>query len=100
MCSSDLFADACYLSESNMRWSHGSPVDVLASGEHAVMQILVHPLSFRANFRTDRDVLLWFLRDKVRDLIEVNVGQNRVLREDRVSLGDVAAFLAEERDEP
>ncbi len=93
------FADACYLSESNMRWSRGSPVDVLASGEHRVVQILVHPLSYRANFQTDRDVLLWFLRDKVRDLLDLNVRQNRVLREDRVSIVDVAAFLAEERDE-
>jgi hypothetical protein len=93
------FADAFYLSESNMRWSAGSPVDVLASREHRVVQILVHPLSYRANFRTDRDVLLWFLREKVNDLIELNAGQNRVLREDGVALADVAAFLTEENDE-
>jgi chlorite dismutase len=63
------------------------------------VQILIHPLSYRANLRTDRDVLLWFLRDKVNDLIKLNAGQNRVLREDGISLAEVAAFLTKEKDE-
>lgn len=88
------FANACYLSESNMRWPAGSPVDVLGSGEHRIVQILVHPLSYRADFRGDLDVLLWFLREKVSTLLELNVGQNRTLRARRVSIRDVADFLA------
>lgn len=87
------FADARYLSESNMRWPRGSPVDVLSSGEHPVMQILVHPLSYRDDFGSDRDVLLWFIRDVTERLLSVNVSQNRVLREQGVSLADVARYL-------
>jgi len=93
------FAEACYLSESNMHWSRGTPADVLASGEHRVVQILVHPFSYRANFRTDREVLLWFIRDKIHDLLDLNARQNRVLREEGVGLTDVAAFLVEEVDD-
>ncbi len=90
------FADACYLSESNMRWPNGSPAEVLASGQHRVIQILVHPLSYRADLRSDRDVLLWFLREKMRDLLDLNVRQNRVLAEQGLSLAEVAVFLEEE----
>ncbi len=90
------FSNACYLSESNMRWPAGTPVDVLASGEHRVVQILVHPLTYRADLRSDRDVLLWFLREKVHDLLDLNLGQNRVLREQGLSVADIAAFLGEE----
>lgn len=87
------FGNAYYLSESNMRWPQGLPVDVLAAREHPVVQILVHPLSYRADFRSDRDVLLWFLRDTVRRLMAVNVDQNRTLREENVSMADVATYL-------
>lgn len=87
------FADACYLSESNMRWRR-PPVQVLAAREHPVIQILVHPLSYRAAFESDRDVLLWFLGDLTRRLLAVNVSENRVLREQGLSLTDVAAHLA------
>lgn len=69
------FADARYMSESNMRWGHGSPETVLATGEYPVVQILVHPLSYREDFRSDRDVLMWFLRDKVAQLLELNAAQ-------------------------
>jgi hypothetical protein len=93
------FADACYLSESNMRWRDGSPIGALASGEHPVVQILVHPLSYREAFQSDRDVLLWFIRDVTRTLLATNVRQNRVLREQGVSLAEVAAYLLE-RDAP
>jgi hypothetical protein len=89
------FADACYLSESNMRWPAGSPVEVLAREEHPVVQILVHPLTYRADLTSDRDVLLWFLREKVRDLLELNVRENRVLREQPLTTSDVAAFLTD-----
>lgn len=87
------FADACYLSESNMRWPSGSPIDVLASGEDSVVQILVHPLSYSADLRSDRDVLLWFLREKITELLELNVGENRILQKQGLGVGDVAAFL-------
>ncbi len=87
------FAHARYLSESNMRWPRGSPVDVLSAREHPVIQILVHPLSYRDDFESDRDVLLWFIRDVTRRLLSVNVSQNRVLREQGVSLADVAQYL-------
>jgi hypothetical protein len=90
------FSGARYLSESNMRWRDGAPAEVLASGEHRVVQILVHPLTYRDAFESDRDVLLWFIRDVTRRLLAVNVGQNRVLREDGVSLADVAAYLVAE----
>ena len=90
------FTDALYMSESNMSWRRGSPVAILASREHRVVQILVHPLSYREDFRSDRDVLLWFIRDKTQALLEHNVSQNRVLREHPVSLGEVAAYLREE----
>jgi hypothetical protein len=90
------YTDACYVSESNMRWRHGSPVDVLAERRHRIVQVLVHPLSYRADFKSDRDVLLWFLGDTVQRLLSLNVGQNRVLREQEVSLADVAAYLVED----
>lgn len=89
------FAPGRYLSESNMRWAYGSPVDLLASEQHPVVQILVHPLSYRADFRSDRDVLLWFLRDVSERLLEVNVAENRVLREQGLTLADLAAYLLE-----
>lgn len=85
-----------YLSESNMCWRHGSPIDVLAAGEDRLVQILVHPFSYRADLSGDRDVLLWFIRDKVAELLELNVGQNRVLQRQEVALEDVGRFLAEE----
>jgi hypothetical protein len=88
------FARARYLSESNMRWAHGAPVDLLRRGEDRIVQILVHPLSFRGDFTSDRDVLLWFIADTVRRLLALNVGQNRVLREAGLSVADVAAYLA------
>jgi hypothetical protein len=94
------FADACYLSESNMRWPHGSPVDVLASRRHRVVQILVHPLSYRDAFESDRDVLLWFIREVTRRLVSVNIEQNRILREEGVSLADVAKYLIRGEAEP
>jgi len=90
------FANARYLSESNMRWARGSPRDVLSAGEESVIQVLVHPLSYRADFATDRDVLLWFLADTVKRLLAVNVAQNRVLRAEGLSLAAVATHLAEE----
>ena len=93
------FADACYLSDSNMRW-RGSPAEILESREHDVVQILVHPLSYRAGFRTDRDVLLWFLREKVRELLTLNVEQNRALRETGVTMTEVASFIAGESSRP
>ena len=84
-----------YVSESNMRWRHGSPLEVLADGRDPVVQILVHPFSYRADLSSDRDVLLWFLRDKVTELLDLNVGQNRVLQEEGLALEDVSAFLDE-----
>jgi hypothetical protein len=86
-----------YLSESNMSWRHGSPVEVLAEAQDPIVQILVHPFSYRADLTSDREVLLWFLRDKVTELLELNVAQNRVLREEELGLEDVAAFLLERR---
>jgi hypothetical protein len=93
------FRDALYLSESNMHWPQGSPVEVLARGEHPVAQILVHPLSYRGDFASEHDVLLWFLRDKVRRLLAHGIAENRVLREQPVSLAEVAAFIAREEPE-
>jgi hypothetical protein len=89
------FADARYLSESNMQW-RDPPADVLAASEHRAVQILVHPLSYRDDFSSDRDVLLWFIADTARRLLALNVGQNRVLREQSLSLADVAEYLLEE----
>ena len=86
---------ARYLSESNMRWRHGSPVEVLREARDPVIQILVHPFSYRADLLSDRDVLLWFLRDKVKELLDLNVAQNRVLQEKGLALEDVGLFLQE-----
>jgi hypothetical protein len=90
------FADAFYMSESNMHWRHGRPEDVLAAREHRVVQILVHPLSYRADFETDRDVVLWFLRNTAEQLLQHNVSQNRVLRQEGMSLAELADYLREE----
>lgn len=89
---------ARYLSESNMRWTHGAPIEVLADGRDPIIQILVHPFSYRADLSSDRDVLLWFLRDKVSELLNLNVTQNRVLQEEGLALGEVAAFLGQEEE--
>jgi hypothetical protein len=89
------FADAHYVSESNMSWRDGSPAAMLASGRHPVVQILVHPLSYRRDFTSDRDVLLWFIRDTTQRLLAVNSAQSRVLREQRLDLADVAAYLVD-----
>lgn len=80
-----------------MSWRHGWPVEVLAEAQDPIVQILVHPFSYRADLTSDREVLLWFLRDKVTELLELNVAQNRVLREEELGLEDVAAFLLERR---
>jgi hypothetical protein len=94
------FRGALYLSESNMHWPRGSPAEVLDANRHPVAQILVHPLSYRADFACERDVLLWFLRDRVRRLLAHGIAENRVLREQPVSLAEVAAFIAREESSP
>jgi hypothetical protein len=65
-----------------------------------VIQILVHPLTYRDAFESDRDVLLWFIRDVTRRLVDANVRQNRVLRAEGLSLAEVAAYLVEGDAEP
>ena len=60
------------------------------------MQILVHPLSYRADLRSDRDVVLRFLLEKVDELTAVNTAGNRVLRESGLTLREVAEHLLHE----
>ncbi len=87
------FREIKYLSESNFRWRDGCPCNLFLSQRYDVMQILVHPMSYAASLDSDREALLHFLTQKVRELSQINQDQNRVLRGDRVSIGEVADHL-------
>lgn len=87
------FDDACYVSESNMRWRKGCPCETLQACDLEVVQLLVHPLSFADELSSDRDVLMYFLGVKLADLLEYNASQNRVLREDGLRMADFLTHL-------
>ncbi len=88
------FKHAYYMSESNLCWHRGCPCQVLRSGEHRVVQILTHPNAFSGNFSTDHDVLYYFLRNKIADLLVYNTAQNRCLRRNPLSFEDVLDLMS------
>jgi hypothetical protein len=57
-------------------------------------------MSYRANHRSDRDVVLSFLAEKVRDLLALNVAQNRTLRETGLTVRDLVGHLLSVEDSP
>ncbi len=87
------FRDIKYVSESNVRWREGCPCELFRSGGDAVLQILIHPMTYCDRLRTDRDALLYFLCRKLVELRDVNQAQNRTLRQQPIALGDIADYL-------
>ena len=83
------FRDAYYTSDSNVRWTRGCPCQTLRGTQHDIVQILAHPNTFPANLADDRDVLLYFLEQKVSDLLIYNVENNRTLRTVGLSMAGV-----------
>ena len=87
------FRDAYYTSDSNVRWHSGCPCQTLGNVGHDVIQILIHPNAFSGRFVGDRDVLLYYLGEKTKDLLAYNIGQSRVLRETGLSMTDVMDWI-------
>ncbi len=93
----DAFTDQVfYYSESNMQWREGCPCILLSEKRYDRFQLLVHPLSFFADLKSDRDVVLQFLSIRMKDLLEYNVSQNRVLQKQGLGLPDAIEFLRSE----
>ena len=75
------FRDAYYTSDSNVQWHSGCPCQSLGNVGHDIIQSLTHPNAFAGRFVDDRDVLLYYLDEKTKDLLAYNIGQSRILRE-------------------
>jgi hypothetical protein len=88
---------ARYVSESGMRWKSLPPDELFAEEGAPAYQVLVHPMSYAADLRTNRDVLVYFLRQKVLELKELNESENHELSQQRVPMSVVATALIEER---
>ena len=67
------FKHAHYMSDSNVHWHRGCPCQALRSGSQNAIHLLTHPNAFSENFSTDHDVLLYFLRNKITDLLTYNL---------------------------
>ena len=87
------FRDAYYTSDSNVRWHSGCPCQTLHNAGHDVIQILTHPNAFAGRFGGDRDVLLYYLGEKTKDLLAYNIGQNRVLQETGLPMKDLLDWI-------
>ncbi len=87
------FGEIKYLSESNFRWREGCPCDLLRDGVYPALQILVHPMSYCDDLRTDRDALLYFLYRKVIELRDANQAQTLTLRDHPVTLQEIVTYL-------
>ncbi len=87
------FKEMKYLSESNFRWREGCPCELFRAGRYEVLQLLIHPMSYCDDLKTDRDALLYFLYRKLVELREVNGTQNLSLREHPVDLKDIADYV-------
>lgn len=87
------FKDAYYMSDSNVRWSRGDPCQALRGVQHDVVQILAHPNAFPANLADDREVLMYFLGQKINDLLIYNVENNRTLRTTGLPMADVLEWM-------
>ena len=75
------FRDTYYTSDSYVRWNSGCPCQTLRHDNHEILQILTHPTFYADNIATAPDALFYLLRQKCRELLTYNVGQNRVLLE-------------------
>lgn len=88
------FRDAYYMSDSNLYWHRGCPCQILNGSSHDVIQLLTHPNAYSGEFSTDHDVLMYFLHNKIADLLAYNTENNRVLRQDPWSMKDVLDRMA------
>ena len=77
------FNDAYYASESNMEWKKGCPCQFPDGIKENVVQLLIHPLSYAADLASDYDVLAYFIKLKLKFLIEYNAQSNRTLRQEK-----------------
>jgi hypothetical protein len=84
---------ARYVSESGMRWRTLPPDALFASEGADAYQVLIHPFSYAADLRSNRDVLLHFLRRKVAELKQLNESENHELSRHPVPMEAVAAAL-------
>jgi len=91
--STEFFNDLKYISESNMIWRERCPCLLFEEGEYDRFQVLIHPLSYNDDLKSDRDVLLYFLYTKVLRLKEINEIQNATLSKEGVSLAEIANYF-------
>lgn len=87
------FEHAYYVSDSDVCWRRGCPCQTLPDCPHGMVQILTHPNTYSGKFSTNRDVLFYFLRNKTTDLLDYNVAQNRVLRQEQWSVEEVFSCI-------
>lgn len=91
--SAPYFKTIKYLSESNFNWREGCPCGLFREGKYEAIQVLVHPMSYASSLAGDRDALLYFLRQKISQLSNINQLQNCSLRADPVSMAEIAEHL-------
>ncbi|HYC02682.1 MAG TPA: hypothetical protein VED40_05275 [Azospirillaceae bacterium] len=89
------FGGIKYLSESNFRWREGCPCLLFADRRHAVLQLLVHPMTYAEDLRDDRDALLFFLQGKLSELGALNQAQNASLRDAPMGLAELIGRIAD-----
>jgi hypothetical protein len=87
------FEDIAYVSESNMRWRGQSPDRLLKEEGEPAYQVLIHPLTYEADLRDDKDVLLHFLYHKTRELKDFNESENATLAASPLPLKAVAEYM-------
>ena len=87
------FEDIKYISESNMQWREGCPCEILKNKKYQELQILIHPMTYRYDFKNDRDILKYFLYSKIIELKELNERENKNLIEEKISINELTDYF-------
>ena len=85
----EFFEDIHYISESNMKWANGCPCISINNNSPKKIQLLIHPYTYKEKLESDLDLMVYFLKEKLRDLLIYNKSQNRVLNEMKFSFDDL-----------
>lgn len=89
------FEDVKYISESNMAWREKCPCEMFKDNLYSSYQVLVHPMSYCDKLKTDADILLYFLYEKVLELKKNNEIQNRTLEKKGLTMADITKYFTE-----